>query len=308
MEYSLLSGATLPTLSNSAQSDSCGAQLKWQQPWLKPYAQPIGEALQTALAEQPGIAAALAKVSHQYGEQVRQQKHSDGPARSHYPTFVPQANLPKGESYERFIRQHWAVPTREHLHDLFNGLIWLHWPQAKQQLNAIQSAEIERLGVQGQRGKIRDACTLFDENGAILLAPSLLHEALLAKDWLRLFWTERHLWANAQLLVFGHALLEQLCQPRKPICAHVLTLRLPVGDHSNAAGMDIEQLDANLAQLLTAKNMADKPLAPMPVLGIPGWCQANTKRSFYEDTSVFRPPRHSPLPASNNRSKPYEKN
>ena len=300
----MLSGAALPTLSSPANSDSRSAQLKWQQPWLKPYAQPIGKALQTAMAEQPSIAAALAKVSHQYAEQFPQQNHSNGAARRHYPTFVPQAKLPKGESYEGFIRQHWAVPTREHLHDLFNGLIWLHWPQAKQQLNAIQSAEIERLGVQGQRGKIRDACTLFDENGAILLAPSLLHEALLAKDWLRLFWTERHLWAHAQLLVFGHALLEQLCQPRKPICAHVLTLRLPVG---NPTGVDIEQLDASLAQLLTAKNMAAKPLTPMPVLGIPGWCQANTERSFYEDTSVFRPPRHSPPSANNNRSKPCEK-
>lgn len=291
----MLSGTPLPTLSNSAHSDSHSAQLKWQQPWLKPYAQPIGESLQTAMAEQPSIAAALTKIAQQYGEQVPQHQHSNGHARRHYPTFVPQAQLPKGESYERFIRQHGAVPTREHLHDLFNGLIWLHWPQAKQQLNAIQSAEIERLGVQGQRGKVRDACTLFDENGAILLAPSLLHEALLAKDWLRLFWTERHLWAHAQLLVFGHALLEQLCQPRKPICAHVLTLRLPGGDHTSAAEADIEQLDADLAQLLTAKNMADKPLTPMPVLGIPGWCHANTERSFYEDTSVFRPPRHSPL-------------
>jgi len=267
--------------------------LNWQNPWLTPYAQPIGAALQAALERDGSIAHALAQVSHTYGEQALAPRRgaAESAPRDCYPRFVPQDVLPKGQSYEGFIRQHWAVPTREHVHDLFNGLIWLHWPKAKQQLNAVQSAEIERLGVQGQRGKVRDACTLFDENGAILLAPEALHDALNAKDWLRLFWTERTLWNSAQLLVFGHALLEQLCQPRKPICAHVLTLRLPMSHQPVAATLDHTAIDAHLAQALTAQNMAHKPLTPMPVLGIPGWCQANTERSFYEDTSVFRPPR-----------------
>ena len=288
MASSLSSVAAPHSLLSLITPDSA---LNWPQPWLQPYAQPIGQALQAALAQKQGIAAALAQVSHRYNESSQQPRPSDASTRRHYPNFVPQADLPKGQSYESFIRAHWAVPTREHLHDLFNGLIWLHWPQAKRQLNVIQSAEIERLGVQGQRGKVRDACTLFDENGAILLAPASLHDALLAKDWLRLFWTDRHLWADAQLLVFGHALLEQLCQPRKPICAHVLTLRLPNQHQASAANWDMADIDACLAPLLTADNMAQKPLTPMPVLGIPGWSPANTERRFYEDTSVFRPPR-----------------
>lgn len=267
--------------------------LDWQKPWLAAYADPIGTALQTALDSEGGIANALAQVARNFGAPGHRtgQLTADNAPRGHYPTFVPQDRLPKGQSYEGFIRQHWAVPTREHAHDLFNGLIWLHWPKAKQQLNAVQSAEIERLGIQGQRGKVRDACTLFDENGAILLAPEALHEALRAKDWLRLFWTERALWNSAQLLVFGHALLEQLCQPRKPICAHVLTLPLAINHQPATSALERTAIDACLAQLLTAENMAHKPLTPMPVLGIPGWCEANQERHFYEDTSVFRPPR-----------------
>jgi hypothetical protein len=39
---------------------------------------------------------------------------------------------------------------------------------------------------------------------------------------MRLFVTQRELWAEARLLLFGHALLEKLVTPRKPITAHVL--------------------------------------------------------------------------------------
>jgi len=54
-----------------------------------------------------------------------------------------------------------------------------------------------------------------------LQAPDALWEALVAKDWWRLFGTLRPLWQQAQLLLFGHALLEKLVSPRKPITAHV---------------------------------------------------------------------------------------
>lgn len=258
-------------------------ELPWTMPWLAPYAQPTGHAVQQALASGASVAQALACVSKELSGKAGE------PGR--FPTFVPQADLPKGQHYERFIRQQWAVPTREHLHDVFNGLIWLHWPQTKRQLNALQSAEIDRLGVQGRRGKVRDACTVFDENGAVFLAPAALHEALLARDWIALFWSHRALWSSARLLIVGHALLEQLCQPRKSICAHVLTLHLPEGHRAVQDGVDLTDLDRKLARLLSADAMASKPLTPMPVLGIPAWSDANDERSFYEDTAVFRPPR-----------------
>lgn len=54
--------------------------------------------------------------------------------------FVPQAELPEGQAYEAFIFERRQVPTRENLHDFFNGLCWLRFPRAKQRLNQLHAA------------------------------------------------------------------------------------------------------------------------------------------------------------------------
>ena len=51
--------------------------------------------------------------------------------------FVPQAELPAGMAYERLIFETGRVPTRDNLHDFFNGLVWLRFPQAKRRLNQL---------------------------------------------------------------------------------------------------------------------------------------------------------------------------
>ncbi|MCV2354712.1 DUF3025 domain-containing protein [Paucibacter sp. B2R-40] len=192
--------------------------------------------------------------------------------------FVAQTELPAGEAYEAFIHRSACVPSRDNLHDLLNGLIWLHWPVLKTGLNA---AHIEALrlsgGVQSRRGALRDALTVVDENAALLQAPAALCEALVARDWQRLFITLRPLWAQAQLHLIGHALLEKLMQPRKPICAHVLIL--PFDDAA------MPPMDA----ALDSSRLAGKPFYPLPVLGVPGWWAGNEDENFYADTGVFRP-------------------
>ena len=50
-------------------------------------------------------------------------------------------------------------------------------------------------------------------------------------------------------------------------------------------------IDAWLAQDLTAEKLSCKPFSPLPVLGVPGWWDANQDPAFYEDTRVFRPRR-----------------
>jgi hypothetical protein len=198
--------------------------------------------------------------------------------------FVPQADAPDGVTYEQFVADSGCCPVREGLHDFFNGLCWLHFPLAKTRLNQLQAAQIAAQGVGARRGAVRDAITLFDENAALLAAPPALWDALQAKDWLRLFVDLRPLWAQAHLLLFGHALLEKLQQPRKDITAHVY--RLPEGlSHTPQA------IDAWLAGDLTDARLAAKPFAPLPVLGVPGWWAANKDPGFYADAAVFRPPR-----------------
>ncbi|MGB4118071.1 MAG: DUF3025 domain-containing protein [Polaromonas sp.] len=231
--------------------------IDWTAPWLAPYA---ATALEFSGND---IAQTLNKVSH-------------SPVR-----FVSQSALPDGQAYEQFIFDTQTVPTRDNLHDFFNGMCWLTFPQTKKKLNQLQAEQLAIGGVQKTRGAVRDALTLFDENAAFFIAPQPLWDALIAKDWQRLFVKLRPMWADAQLVLFGHALLEKLVTPRKPITAHIY--------RAQAATDSIANLDAWIAADLSAEKLAGKPFAPLPVLGVPGWWAENEKLSFYEDILVFRP-------------------
>ncbi|RGE45882.1 DUF3025 domain-containing protein [Comamonas testosteroni] len=205
--------------------------------------------------------------------------------------FVEQQALPADMAYEAFIHAKRQIPTRHHLHDFFNGLIWLHWPLLKQQLNAMQAAEIARQGVGAQRGRLRDAITVLDENGGLLLAPHALCEALQQRRWQDLFMQHRAQWQQACFLPIGHALLEKLVQPRKAITAHVICVPL-----AQQAGMaSVAQADAWLSEELRRStcNLASKPYLPIPIAGIPGWWHESQNFSFYDDSLVFRAPRTS---------------
>lgn len=195
--------------------------------------------------------------------------------------FVPQTELPAGEAYEAFINRTGSVPTRDHWHDLFNGLVWRRFPLIKRRLNQLQAQAIAaqcRVTERGAvRGALRDALTLFDENAALLQAPEPLLAALRQRDWQALFIHLRPLWAQAQLTLFGHALMEKLLRPRKAITAHVWLL--PIGAEVQALALDS----------LTPEALTAKPFLPLPVLGVPMWWTPNHCSSFYDDLSVFRP-------------------
>jgi Protein of unknown function (DUF3025) len=244
-------------------------EIDWQRPWLAPWAA-LGQA----------VAAQVRQGAHVH-EALNAQ-----PALAHTGIrFVPQTELPAGMAYEQFIFQARCVPTRENLHDFFNGLAWLKFPQIKNKLNALQAEQIAQHGVQSLRGPVRDALTLVDENSAFLLAPQPLCHALQAMDWPQLFGPLRGQWQSAQLVIFGHALLEKLTQPRKPMVAHVLCTWPDVSPQLGDA------LDPTLTNWLSAQRLAHKPFAPLPVLGVPGWWPGNDDPAFYGDRSVFRAPR-----------------
>lgn len=241
-------------------------------PWLMPYAQAC-QRLAQQLSAGSGCVQALNNLD------------SPCPVR-----FVPQSVLPAGQAYEAFVYATGQVPTREGLHDLFNGLIWHHFPHSKAVLNRMHHSELAARGVQAVRGRLRDALTVFDENAALLQAPDALWAALCARDWMRLFITLRPLWQEARLVVFGHALLEKLARPRKAITAHVYRVQ--------PAGLGLATWDACLAQDLSASSLAGKPFVPLPVLGVPGWWPANEQVGFYADAQVFRPARQHPNTAT----------
>ena len=240
----------------------------WGQPWNAPFAAD-GGAVRAACDAGAPLPQALTRLLCDAG-----------------PRFVPQEALPEGTAYEQFIFDTGCVPTREGLHDFFNGLCWKRFPATKRLLNRLQAAQIATAGVGQVRGPVRDAITLFDENAVLLQAPDALWEALLAREWTRLFVDLRPLWSQARLIGFGHALLEKLVSPYKSITGHVYREPVPT-----ELGSDLTAWDAWLAARLTAIELATKPFTPLPVLGVPGWWPANQDPAFYDDASVFRPAR-----------------
>lgn len=226
--------------------------------WLSPYARLAQRVLHTANSQ--SVVAALNAANNGSPASV---------------CFVEHSALPAGEPYESFIARTGCVPTRENLHDLFNGLMWITYPQTKRRLNVLQAQEIAVRGTSGPRGSLRDALTLFDENAAVLQAPADLVETLRHRDWNRLFVARRAQWQSASLVIFGHALMEKLTQPRKAITGHVWVV-------------EEELSDAALASSLTPDRLRAKSFLPLPVLGIPGWWEANAEPGFYDDVDVFR--------------------
>ena len=241
------------------------AQIDWQAPWLAPVA----------------VLGRQVVAQCQAGMLLPEALNACAPPADDLPVrFVPQSALPAGEAYESYIFNSKQCPTREGLHDFFNGLMWLSFPRTKTRLNQMQAAQITADGIGQMRGPVRDALTLFDENIAFLRTPAPLWEALLAKNWSVVFTELRPLWAQSNLVLFGHALLEKLVLPRKGITAHVLLVH-PATD-------SIADLDAWVAAALNPDQLAAKPFANLPVLGVPGWWPANEAPGFYQDPAVFR--------------------
>ncbi len=237
------------------------ADIDWTAPWLADWRN-LGE-----------------PVAQQVAAGTPQPQALSGAARAPV-RFVPQTDLPAGSAYEAFIRETGQVPTREGLHDFFNALCWMHFPLAKARLNRLQADEIARDGVQGRRGPVRDAITVFDENAVLVQTPDSVWQALSEHRWHDALVVQRRLWAGTRLWMFGHAALEKLVQPYKSITVHLW--RVPPGIADAA-------LDAWLADDLQPGKLATKPFCPLPVLGVPGWWPANADPSFYDDAQVFRP-------------------
>ncbi|QRX83906.1 DUF3025 domain-containing protein [Glaciimonas sp. PAMC28666] len=215
-------------------------------------------------------------------------------------TFVPQAALPAGVAYEAFISDTGNVPTRENLHDFFNALIWLSFPLIKARLNALQAAELSKAGTLSgsgkPRGAARDAATIFDENAALLVvragsACQALISALREHQWSEAFIAQRSVFdVDAQVMLFGHALVEKLVFPYKAITAHTLILEAPDEFFTLGSEARNDWVDQYTAAHLMVHGMTIGQLTPVPVLGVPNWC-GGQDQAFYGDVTVFRPKR-----------------
>ncbi len=248
--------------------------------WAHPAFAPLA-AIGAPVARAVGQGADLRDVLNVYAEQRDLRTAGGHPLR-----FIPQVALPFGVAYETHIAATGGVPTRDNLHDGLNALIWLHWPRTKAALNARQASAIARDGIGAARGAVRDAATLFDENALVFLHTDDAPERCLTGfDWPGLFIEGRAAWGRScAVRPFGHALLEKLVAPYKSITAHAWPVRVA----SLCAAAQAASIDAVLADTLATAALATGDFCPLPVMGIPGWCEANRDPAFYSDTAVFR--------------------
>jgi hypothetical protein len=179
-------------------------------------------------------------------------------------------------------------------HDLLNALVWMLFPTAKAAINGKHCLELE---VQGgnERRPVRDALTHFDEDGVVVLSGDhALSELLRAFAWKELFWRRRDDVRRAmRFIVFGHALYEKALAPFVGMTGKALVFDV------DAAALACEPMrllaDADrltaLHVLDSARMLQTAELAPLPVLGVPGWWPENETEAFYDNTEYFRPGR-----------------
>jgi len=199
-----------------------------------------------------------------------------------------------GRYYEEYIYATKRVPTRNNnWHDFFGALIWCLFPGTKALLNQLHIAEISQHG-QKQRSKLRNKLTLFDECGVIIcLEPAAaVHATLLRQhQWQQSFVDRRtDWWQSIRPVIFGHAMYEMATAPFLGLTAKCLFLTVPAGFSQWSLTDAYSFLDQKLQQQIANGGLLldNQQLTPLPLLGVPGWCDDNRQPGFYENTDYFR--------------------
>ena len=206
--------------------------------------------------------------------------------------FVPPAEAISAMSYETLIARTGEVPTRDNWHDLFNALQWIAFPQMKSVINARHAGLLAAGGTAeaSVRSAPRDILTMFDESGIIVASRETSLLDLVRKfHWRELFVARREeVIANMRFVLVGHGLMEKSLSPFIGITAKAMLLEVDANEQN--------ELDRTAADwLMDDTHLADSHhLAPLPLLGIPGWDPRNESAAFYNNTHYFRSGRREP--------------
>jgi len=199
------------------------------------------------------------------------------------------------EKYEPRIYLKGEVPVRaENWHDLLNALVWLTFPKSKAALNRrhfLAASESEEKGDKN-RGPVQDALTLFDEGGVIVACSnSWLAQLLVDFKWKELFWVNRNaVAASMKLFLFGHAIYEKALQPFTGVTGRGVIFPVAADFFAASLEQQLRMLDEKLGDYLNNPQHFNRTaeLAPIPILGIPGWNTENEHESYYENEAYFR--------------------
>ena len=210
--------------------------------------------------------------------------------------FVPHEASPQefARRYEPRIYLAGEVQHRaQNWHDLFNALVWLTFPRAKAALNqthyqAMLPDKQEHSKTGSQRGALRDAATLFDESGVVVVSADAGLSALLRNfTWKELFWRRRTtILARMKFFIFGHGLYEKVLNPYVGMTGKALVLDVEQRFFNQTLPAQLHEIDLMLEQHLSGSAAA--VLTPLPVLGYPAWSADNAEESYYDNQSYFR--------------------
>ncbi len=199
------------------------------------------------------------------------------------------------DKYEARIYLKGEVQVRsQNWHDLFNVLVWLTFPKAKAALNRRHFLALEEMRSEGRRnrGPTQDALTLFDEGGVIVAcSDSRLAQWLVDCKWKGLFWINRDaVIANMKFFLFGHAIYEKALQPFTGVTGRGVIFPIAADFFAAALEWQLQLLDEKLADYLNNPQHFNRTgdLAPIPILGIPGWNTENEREAYYENEAYFR--------------------
>jgi hypothetical protein len=206
--------------------------------------------------------------------------------------FIAADSAQAALTYEAMIVEGRQVPTRANLHDHLNALMWLAYPQAKWALSNAHLRAQHTLAPGQLRSPRRDTLTGFDESGVVVLSSddSLL-EFIRSFRWRELFVQQRtRLNECARVFVFGHGLLESLHAPFVGLTAKAILLKADGTLIDAPFATQLAHVDQKIAQLVQddAALQTPRDLAPLPLLGWPGWYKSNGDESFYDNTNYFR--------------------
>lgn len=184
-------------------------------------------------------------------------------------------------------------------HDFFQFLTWLIFPVTKAAINAIHyrvaGQRFAKATDLGRRDPVENMLSLFDEGGAVVVSsdPELLQ---LIRDfrWKELFWQRREELENKlDCVVFGHALYEKSLLPYIGMTANCILLLADEAYFTRPMPERLQWIDGQLRDQIENNPAlcSPKALAPLPILGMPGWDPANGAETYYDNVRYFRPGR-----------------
>ena len=197
------------------------------------------------------------------------------------------------QKYESRIYLTGQVPTRaRNWHDFFNALVWKVFPRAKSALNELHfQAQLTELSNKDKnRCRLRDAATLFDESGMIVISSQIsLTQLIKDFEWKELFWQQRSaMLSSMRFFIFGHGLYEKALDPYVGMTGKAIILQVNETFFAQALPAQLAAIDLMLEPFLLQTLSSSSDLAPIPLLGYPGWTKDNNNETYYGNKKYFR--------------------